>query len=48
MIRNPYFKEFFIKDLLANKKIEYKEKINELELRAYEEYKKNLLNEKED
>ena len=47
MIRNPYFKEYFIKELLAHKNIKYKEQINKLELKAYEEYKKNLLNETE-
>ena len=45
MIRNPYFKEDFIKELLEWKSISYKEKIDDLELKAYEEYQKNLLHE---
>ena len=45
MIRNPYFKEDFIKELLEWKNISFKEKIDDLELKAYEEYQKNLLHE---
>lgn len=45
MIRNPYFKEELIKELLKSKDIPYEEKIDSLELKAYEEYQKNLLHE---
>ena len=47
LIRNPHFKEYIISLLLSYKKIPYKEYINELELKAYQEYRKNLLNETE-
>lgn len=47
MIRNPYFKEFFIKEICKYKGIDYKENLNALEKKAYNEYKKNLLNESE-
>lgn len=45
LIRNPYFTEYLVKQILKEKKIEYQEYQSKNEIRAYNEYKKNLLNE---
>lgn len=47
-IRNPYFTEKIIKEILRQRKLEYKPFEDEIEITAYHEYQKNLLNEKED
>ena len=44
-IRNPYFTEYIVMDLLKSKKISYTPYEDELEIKAYEEYLKNLLHE---
>lgn len=46
LVRNPYFTEYFIKALLDSKNIPYKYYSDNYELKAYQEYQKNLLNEK--
>ena len=45
LIRNPYFTEYLVKQILKEKKIEYQEYHDKNEIKAYNEYKKNLLNE---
>ena len=46
LIRNPYFTEFLVKEIFKKYDIEYKPFIKENELKAYNSYKENLLNEK--
>ncbi len=47
-IRNPYFNEKIIKEILKQRKLEYKPFQDDIEITAYNEYRKNLLNENED
>lgn len=44
-IRNPYFTEHIIKEILKQKELPYKDFMEETEIKAYEEYKKNMLQE---
>lgn len=41
LIRNPYLTDYILKDLLKEKKIEYKNKTNTFEYKAYDEYISN-------
>ncbi len=47
-IRNPYFTESIMKEVLKQKKIEYQPFIDKFEIKAYHEYQKNILKELED
>jgi len=42
-IRNPYFTEYIIEEILKEKGLSYKPFKEETETKAYEEYKKNML-----
>jgi len=44
-IRNPYFTEYIVKEILSQKHIPYKEYKEPVEIKAYQEYKKNMLKE---
>lgn len=44
-IRNPHFTEYIVEEILKEKKLPYTPFLDEAEVKAYEEYKKNLLNE---
>ena len=44
-IRNPYFTEYVVSEILKFKKTLYTPYVDELEIKAYEEYQKNLLHE---
>ncbi len=43
-IRNPHFTEYLVQELCKYKNISYKPFLDETEIKAYQEYKKNLLN----
>ena len=43
LIRNPYFTEYLIEQIIKQKNIAYTEYQDELEIKAYEEYRKNML-----
>ncbi len=45
LIRNPYFTEKLIEEIFKQKQFFYEEYIDPEEMKAYQEYKKNLLNE---
>ncbi len=45
LIRNPYFTEYLIQEFLKSKNISYHEYRDNAEIKAYQEYKKNLLHE---
>lgn len=40
--RNPYYTEYIVKQILDSKEIEYHEYLDEYEIKAYEEYLKNM------
>lgn len=44
LIRNPYFTNYLIKNICLKFNIEFNEVYDELEIKAYEEYKGNFLN----
>lgn len=44
-IRNPYFTEFIVEKILKEKEIPYTNYIDEIEIKAYHEYIKNMVNE---
>ncbi len=44
-IRNPYFTEYIVKEILEQKKLSYQPFLEKNEIKAYHEYKKNLLEE---
>lgn len=47
LARNPYFTEYLVKKILQNKELPYQEKTpNEYEIKAYEVYLKNVINQK--
>lgn len=46
LIRNPHFTEYLVEQLIKSKNLSYEYYKDELETKAYEEYKKNLLYEK--
>ena len=43
LVRNPYFTEYLIKELLEDKNIKYTPKFEGIEFRAYDEFIKNYL-----
>ena len=45
-IRNPYFTEKIMEKILKSKNISYTPFEDETEIKAFEEYRKNMLNEK--
>lgn len=47
-IRNPYFTEYIVKEILSQKKLPYTPFHSELEEKAYQEYVKNILDEEKD
>ena len=46
LIRNPYFTEYLVEQIIKQKNIAFEPYIDKLEIKAYEEYRKNMLNEK--
>ena len=46
LIRNPYFTEYFVEQIIKQKNIAFEPFTDKLEIKAYEEYRKNMLNEK--
>lgn len=46
LIRNPYFTEYLVEQIIKQKNIAYEEYKDKYEIKAYEEYRKNMLNEK--
>jgi len=45
LIRNPYFTNYLVNEICNKYSIEFKEIKDDLEIKAYEEYKNNFLNE---
>ena len=46
LIRNPYFTEYLVEQIVKQKNLAFEPYIDKLEIKAYEEYRKNMLNEK--
>ena len=46
LIRNPYFTEYLVEQIVKQKNLAFEPCIDKLEIKAYEEYRKNMLNEK--
>ena len=47
LIRNPYFTEYLVEQIIKQKNIAYEEYKDKYEIKAYEEYRKNMLKEQE-
>ena len=44
LARNPYFTEYIVKNILKEKNLPYQKQENTYEVKAYEEYMKNIMN----
>ena len=47
LIRNPYFTEYLVEQIIKQKNIAFEEYKDKYEIKAYEEYRKNMLKEQE-
>ena len=46
LIRNPYFTEYLVEQIVKQKNLAFEPFLDKLEIKAYDEYRKNMLNEK--
>lgn len=46
LIRNPYFTEYLVEQIVKQKNLAFEPFFDKFEIKAYEEYRKNMLNEK--